>query len=85
MASRGAREQGSGEGGWDIEIVLTGRRPGEKLCEELFREEQRVGVTKHQHILIAEAADFDGERLHQSVLELERPALWNRYSTGLAL
>jgi len=25
-----------------------------------------------------------GDRLHHSVLELERPDLWNRYSTGQA-
>ena len=62
------------EPGRDIDIVYTGLRPGEKLCEELFREGERVRVTKHEHILIAEADDFDGERLRQGVLELEKLA-----------
>ena len=56
------------------EIVFTGLRPGEKLCEELFREGKRVRVTKHQHILIAEGDDFDGAKLREGVLELERLA-----------
>ena len=59
---------------WDIEIVFTGLRPGEKLCEELLRDGERVRATKHEHILIAEADDFDGEMLREGVLELERLA-----------
>jgi FlaA1/EpsC-like NDP-sugar epimerase len=60
------------EPGQDIDIVYTELRPGEKLCEELFREGERVGITKHEHIFIAEADDFDGEALREGVLELER-------------
>jgi FlaA1/EpsC-like NDP-sugar epimerase len=60
--------------GRDIDIVYTGLRPGEKLCEELFREGERVRATKHEHILIAEADDLDGARLHEGVLELEKRA-----------
>jgi FlaA1/EpsC-like NDP-sugar epimerase len=62
------------ESGQDIDIVYTGLRPGEKLCEELFREGEHVRATRHEHILIAEADDFDRERLHEDVLELERLA-----------
>jgi len=58
----------------DIDIVYTGLRPGEKLGEELFREGERVVVTNHEHILIAEADNFDGERLREGLLELERLA-----------
>jgi len=54
------------------ELVFTG--PGEKLCEELLRDGERVRATKHEHILIAEADDFDGEVLREGVLELERLA-----------
>jgi FlaA1/EpsC-like NDP-sugar epimerase len=75
VVSKGAGEQGGrGAEDWDIEIVFTGLRPGEKLCEELFREGERVRATKHEHILIAEADDFDGEMLRDGVLELERLA-----------
>jgi FlaA1/EpsC-like NDP-sugar epimerase len=62
------------EPGQDMEIVYTGLRPGEKLCEELFREGERVRLTKHEQIFIAEADHFDGEALRQGILELERLA-----------
>jgi len=62
------------EPGRDIDIVYTGLRPGDKLSEELFREGERVGVTKHEHIFIAEADNLDGERLREGILELERLA-----------
>jgi FlaA1/EpsC-like NDP-sugar epimerase len=62
------------ESGQDIDIVYTGLRPGEKLGEELFREGEHVRATRHEHILVAEADDFDREMLHQGVLELEKLA-----------
>jgi len=62
------------EPGRDIDIVYTGLRPGEKLSEELFREGEHIKITKHEHILIAEADDFDEEKLHESILELKRLA-----------
>jgi len=75
LRSGQAEEQVSSEEDWDVEVVYTGLGPGEKLCEELFREGERVGVTKHEQIFIAEADDFDGERLREGVVELERLAL----------
>ena len=62
------------EPGQDIGIVQTRLRPGEKLCEELFRGGERIRVTKHEQIFVAEADDFDGERLREGVLELLRLA-----------
>lgn len=39
--------------GKDIEIKLTGVRPGEKLCEELFSDRENFMKTKHERIYIA--------------------------------
>jgi FlaA1/EpsC-like NDP-sugar epimerase len=39
--------------GKDIEIVFTGLRPGEKLCEELFNNDERIENTSNPKILRA--------------------------------
>jgi FlaA1/EpsC-like NDP-sugar epimerase len=41
------------EGQWDIEIIFTGARPGEKLREELFAEGETYRPTEHEKILVA--------------------------------
>ena len=41
--------------GEDVEIVYTGLRPGEKLYEELFHEQEALRQTSHQKILLANA------------------------------
>ncbi len=43
----------------DIEIVYTGRRPGEKLHEELLIEQEDARPTDHPHVRVADTA---GER-----------------------
>ena len=40
--------------GQDIEIVFTGLRPGEKLYEELFLEEETYHRTAHEKIFVSE-------------------------------
>ncbi|NJN54866.1 MAG: polysaccharide biosynthesis protein [Anaerolineae bacterium] len=42
--------------GQDIEIVVTGSRPGEKLFEELFIEGESYARTRHDKIFVAENA-----------------------------
>ena len=76
QGSGGAEERRSGEAeDWDIEIVYTGLRPGEKLCEELFFAYEKPRATRREKILLAEAnIDFDGEKLRRDILELERMA-----------
>lgn len=38
---------------WDIEVVFTGLRPGEKLFEELFVQGEEYAPTRHQKIFVA--------------------------------
>ncbi len=51
----------------DVRIVHTGLRPGEKMFEELFHEQERYGRTEHEQILLAQhryGADRElGQRL----------------------
>ena len=57
--------------GKDINIEFTGLRPGEKLYEELFYEQERLNPTSHKKILLAHSASADWERLTRLV-----DALW---------
>lgn len=41
------------EPGRDINIVYTGLRPGEKLAEELFRDDENLAPTTHQKLRLA--------------------------------
>lgn len=55
----------------DIAIVYTGLRPGEKLHEELFHDDERYRPTAHPKILQAEARDIAGEQIIRAVDELQ--------------
>ncbi|PJJ79003.1 polysaccharide biosynthesis protein, partial [Brevirhabdus pacifica] len=52
LSGRRPREQGSPDG--DIEIRITGLRPGEKLYEELLIDNDSLRATPHDKILCAE-------------------------------
>ena len=55
--------------GKDIEIKVTGLRPGEKLYEELLAKEENTLTTHHPQILKAKVRESDDDQL-QSVLQL---------------
>ena len=65
---------------WDIEIVFTGVRPGEKLFEELFREEHVR--TRHEKILVATNDTDSGSHILGSDLDEQVDRLISVAQTG---
>jgi FlaA1/EpsC-like NDP-sugar epimerase len=57
--------------GHDIEIVYTGLRPGEKLFEELFHENEELGKTDHDKILLAKYRQVDWLQLEEAINEFD--------------
>lgn len=59
------------EPGRDVEIIFTGIRPGEKLSEDLWNEDQSLNKTPHPDIYqVDESLPLDGKMLIQSTDEL---------------
>lgn len=56
LSGRTVREDGADPATGDIEIKITGLRPGEKLYEELLIDDDSLGATPHEKILRAEEA-----------------------------
>lgn len=57
--------------GQEIKIAYTGLRPGEKLYEELFYEQEDHLHTSHDKILLARSYECDWEALCQDIRALE--------------
>lgn len=57
--------------GEDIEIKYTGLRPGEKLYEELFHEQEQLAATDHEKILLAKTRIVDWEELQSDFSAME--------------
>jgi len=55
----------------DIAIVHSGLRPGEKLYEELFHEQERLEKTGHEKIFLARYREVDWSGLSASLDEME--------------
>ncbi len=53
--------------GKDIEIKVTGLRPGEKLYEELLANEENTVKTHHPQILIAKVRTYNESEVNQSI------------------
>jgi FlaA1/EpsC-like NDP-sugar epimerase/lipopolysaccharide/colanic/teichoic acid biosynthesis glycosyltransferase len=54
----------------DIEITMTGLRPGEKLYEELINEGEQALPTYHNRIQTLKSVMRDYDEIHRKVLEL---------------
>jgi FlaA1/EpsC-like NDP-sugar epimerase len=55
----------------DIKIKYTGLRPGEKLYEELFYENENRKETQHVKILLANHPEIDWQNLETLISEME--------------
>lgn len=55
----------------DVEIVYTGLRPGEKLYEELFYDNEEQVRTGHDKILLAHFCNMDWDALNRDMRMLE--------------
>lgn len=56
--------------GRDIEIKITGLRPGEKLYEELLTNEENTMPTHHPQILIAKVRSYDFNEITSNIDDL---------------
>lgn len=54
----------------DIQIKITGLRPGEKLYEELLMSEEGLQATKHDKIHVAEPMQIDMNMIEEKLAEL---------------
>ncbi len=54
----------------DIEIKITGLRPGEKLSEELFHESETIEPTRYGGVLLASPRTMDLDVLSKGLDEL---------------
>ena len=55
----------------DIEIAVTGLRPGEKLYEELLLEEEAIKNTKHNKIFVGKPLDLSYSEVREYIKLLE--------------
>ena len=51
----------------DMQIKITGLRPGEKLYEEILMEEEGLQATKHDKIHIAEPSDLTMKQMEEKI------------------
>ena len=68
----------------DIEIKVTGVRPGEKLHEDLFHQAEALVPTKHPSLLLAAPRTVNAELLARSLDDLAAHASAGRQEEALA-
>ncbi|MCD5407355.1 MAG: polysaccharide biosynthesis protein [Desulfotomaculum sp.] len=74
------------EPGQDIEIAVTGMRPGEKLYEELLTAEEGVNNTSHECIFVARPNNLNQALIEETIGNIAAGRLpQNKHETGLFL
>lgn len=68
------------EPGQDIDIEIIGLRPGEKMYEELFMEQEQLKPTRHDKIFIGEPVYSDLEALRGELEGLKEVLLKEKHS-----
>ena len=59
----------------DIDIQITGMRPGEKLFEELLTAEEGINATTHKRIFVAKPSELDTVLIEQTLRDFLNGAL----------
>ncbi|WFP49526.1 nucleoside-diphosphate sugar epimerase/dehydratase [Methylomonas sp. EFPC3] len=70
--------------GTDIKIEYVGLRPGEKLYEELFHEQEQLLPTGHEKLRLAKARIYDSEEWSQRIESLQQACACRDNATLLA-
>ncbi|WP_051583913.1 nucleoside-diphosphate sugar epimerase/dehydratase [Dokdonia sp. PRO95] len=68
----------------DIEIKITGLRPGEKLYEELLSNESKTLPTHHDKIMISEDLENDYEQINTVINSIIKAAIKNNNTISVA-
>jgi FlaA1/EpsC-like NDP-sugar epimerase len=66
--------------GKDMEIEITGMRPGEKLYEELLMNEENLQATKHEKIYITQSMNFTMEDI-ENKLDMFRAIIHDEHTS----
>jgi len=56
----------------DIDIEYIGLRPGEKMYEELFHEQERLAPTEHTKLRLALSRNSDYKKIDEQLVKLEK-------------
>jgi len=68
----------------DIEIKITGLRPGEKLYEELLNDTSKTLPTHHEKIMISEDVENDYDQIDSFVSDIVKAAMNNNNNISVA-
>ncbi|WP_367605764.1 polysaccharide biosynthesis protein [Legionella sp. W05-934-2] len=71
--------------GEDIKIEYTGLRPGEKLFEELFHDQEKLGQTAHAKLFKAKYRLMDWSILNDYILQMKQHCQFNQEAELLLL
>lgn len=66
----------------DMDIKITGLRPGEKLYEELLMSEEGLTATKHNKIFVSNPLSLDEKELENNLKELKKLEYDGKYSVN---